>query len=67
MDQRALQAAMAHEGVSGRQLARELGITSQTFYRRMQHGTFGLDDIQVMTKILKLTKDAVVSIFLPEE
>lgn len=45
---------MAANGVSGRKMAKYLGIAPKTFYQKMKKGIFGTDEVEIMIDILKL-------------
>lgn len=41
-----LNGIMAEKGVSGRELAKVIGVHEQTFYLKMKRGVFGSDEIE---------------------
>lgn len=53
---------MAAKGISGKDMAKKIGITPMTFYRKMKKGVFGTDEVEVMIKVLQLSDP--MSIFL---
>ncbi len=46
--------AMAEKRISGKMMAKRMGITPKTFYSKMKKGVFGSDEIEVMIKVLKI-------------
>lgn len=45
---------MAEKGISGKMMAKRIGITPKTFYAKMKKGIFGLDEIEVIIDALKI-------------
>jgi hypothetical protein len=43
---------MAEKRISGKLMARKIGITPKTFYTKMKRGVFGSDEIEVMIDVL---------------
>lgn len=56
-----LRGKIAENGYSQADIAKKLGIAPMTFYRKMEKGVFGSDEIEMMIKILAI-KDPI-SIF----
>lgn len=50
-----LRGIFAERGVSQNQVAKMLGMSSQTFYRKMKRGIFGSDEIEKMINDLKIS------------
>lgn len=50
-----LRGIFAERGVSQNQVAKMLGMSSQTFYRKMKRGVFGSDEIEKMINDLKIS------------
>lgn len=59
----ALKGAIAENNLSQRQLAKKLGMTENTFYRKMSKAKFDSDEMNGMIKELRLTKDNAINIF----
>ena len=53
----ALRGEMAENGITGEQMAKFIGITPKTFYKKMKDGIFGSDEIQIMIDHMTLTHD----------
>lgn len=49
-----LRGIMAERGVSGKDVAKAIGIHYNTFYERMNSGVFGSDEIEAMVKFLDI-------------
>lgn len=64
VDERLLNGEMAKAGLSGKELAKKIGITSKTFYTKKKKGVFGSDEIMVIIKECGI-KDPL-PIFFPE-
>lgn len=45
---------MAANGISGRKMAKYLGIVPKTFYKKMKKGVFGTDEVEIMIDVLKI-------------
>jgi len=65
IDTNELRGIIAKRGTSQRQVAAKLGITQDTFYRKMKKGVFDSDEINEMIQILDI-KDPV-SIFFTDK
>lgn len=61
IDTNALRGVIASNGYSQSRLAKELGISSKTFYSKMSKGVFDSDEIQTMIDVLNIQDP--VSIF----
>lgn len=53
-DANRLRAAMALRGVTGKELAKQLGIDESTFYRKMKTGNFSRDEINNTIEFLEI-------------
>lgn len=53
-----LRGVIAERGMTGRQVARRLGVSEKTFYRKMQIGVFGTDEAMALTDILDISNPA---------
>ena len=62
LDKNALRGIIAAEGLSQRKVAAGLGITPDTFYRKMKAGVFGSDEIEKMIIMLHI-QDPVAIFF----
>lgn len=60
-----LRGIIAREGMSQRGVAKELGITQETFYRKMKKGVFDSDEIYMMIDLLNI-EDPVAVFFANE-
>ena len=49
-----LRGVIAKNGLSQRKLAKKLGMTDTTFYKKMAKGVFGSDEIEKMIEILHI-------------
>lgn len=49
-----LRGIMAERGVTGKDVAKAIGIHYNTFYERMNSGVFGSDEIEAMVKYLDI-------------
>lgn len=47
-----LRGIIAEQGLSQRQVAKQLGMTEKTFYTKMKKGVFGTDEVDRMIAIL---------------
>lgn len=54
VDTARLRGVIAERGFSQRGLAKAMGITENTFYRKMQKGVFDSDEMEFMIKILEI-------------
>ena len=62
LDRNALKGIIASEGLSQRKVAAGLGMTQETFYRKMKIGVFGSDEIEKMIVMLHI-QDPVAIFF----
>lgn len=49
-----LKGLIVEKGYSQRRLAQEMGICEKTFYKKMNNGTFGLDEAEMLISILDI-------------
>lgn len=49
-----LRGIIAEQGLSQRQVAKQLGMTEKTFYSKMKKGVFGTDEVDRMIAILRI-------------
>lgn len=49
-----LRGIMAERGVSGKDVAKAIGMHYNTFYERMRSGVFGSDEIEAIVKYLDI-------------
>lgn len=49
-----LRGIMAERGVSGKDVAKAMGVHYNTFYERMNTGVFGSDEIEAIVKYLDI-------------
>lgn len=54
LDVKALKAEMVRNGYTQAKMAEMLGISSKTFTRKMKQETFGIKEIDIMIKTLKI-------------
>lgn len=50
-----LRGIMAERGVSGKDVAKAIGVHYNTFYERMDKGVFGSDEIEAIVKYLEIS------------
>lgn len=55
-----LRGIIAKNGYSQAAVAKEIGITSKTFYEKMARGVFGSDEIEKMIKLLHIDDPSAV-------
>lgn len=60
-----LRGIIAREGKSQRKMATEMGMTPETFYRKMKKGVFDSDEIEYMIQSLNI-EDPVAVFFAKE-
>jgi len=65
VDTAKLRGILAERNVSQTKAAKDIGVTPQTFYRKMKNGVFGSDEIATMIKLYDI-KDPM-SIFFKLE
>ena len=61
IDTNKLRGVMAERGVSGKDVAKAIGVHYNTFYEKLNKGVFGSDEIEAMVKYLDI--DEPLSIF----
>lgn len=54
IDTNALRGRIAEKGLSQSRVAKHIGITPETFYRKMNRGVFGSDEIEKMVALLDI-------------
>lgn len=53
--------------ITQEELAKNIGITKSTFYRKMkQNGNFSIKEVNLIVSSLNLTKDEAINIFFAE-
>lgn len=55
-----LRGTIAKRGFSQAKVARALGITPKTFYKKMDIGVFGSDEIETMIELLQIDDPAQI-------
>lgn len=65
MNRNKLAAIIVERGFTQKQVAKTLGMTPRTFYRKMKTGVFGTDEVQKMIDILKI--EDPISVFLSKK
>lgn len=58
-----LRALIVKNGLTQQEVAKLIGISPKTFYRKMKRGIFGTDEVEKMIQILNIQNPA--EIFLP--
>lgn len=64
IDTNKLRGVMAERGVSGKDVAKAIGVHYNTFYEKLNKGVFGSDEIEAMVKYLDI--DEPLSIFFTD-
>lgn len=54
IDTNALRGVIAAKGLSQQDVAREIGISSKTFYSKMKKGVFGSNEMEAMIDLLSI-------------
>mgnify|MGYP003296258206 CR=1 FL=1 len=54
IDTNALRGVIAANGLSQQDVAREIGISSKTFYSKMKRGVFGSNEMEAMIDLLSI-------------
>jgi len=54
IDTNALRGVIAANGLSQQDVAREIGISSKTFYSKMKKGVFGSNEMEAMIDLLSI-------------
>lgn len=65
MQKNKLAAKIVENGLTQKELAEKLNISSKTFYNKMKKGVFGTDEVVKMIKILNIENPS--EIFLQEK
>ena len=65
MNRNKLAAIIVERGFTQKQVAKTLGMTPRTFYRKMKTGVFGTDEVHKMIDILKI--EDPISVFLSKK
>lgn len=62
-----LKKRMEQRGITAKRVAQELHIDESTYYRKMACNgmTFSVGQVQILTKLLELSKEDASNIFLP--
>lgn len=60
VDTAKLRGIIAERGLSQRQVAKEIGLSERTFYRKMQSGVFGTDEASALTDALSIPNPAEI-------
>lgn len=60
-----LRGVIAKNGYSQSDIAKMIGVTPKTFYKKMKNGVFGSDEIQIMINNLQI--EDPISIFFAQE
>ena len=55
-----LRGIMAERKCTQKQLAEAIGISSKTFYNKMQRGVFGTDEVEKMVRYLSIQNPAEI-------
>ena len=55
-----LRGIIAEQGLSQRQVAKQLGMTEKTFYAKMKKGVFGTDEVDQMIALLGIENPAEI-------
>lgn len=58
-----LRGEIAKKGTSQRKLAKAIGVTDTTFYKKMKKGVFGSDEIEKIVNELEIDKARAIEIF----
>lgn len=60
MNTNKLRGLMAEKKVTGRDMAKRLGISEKTFYSKMKRGVFGTDEAIKMIEVLNIENPAAI-------
>lgn len=55
VDANKIRGIMAERGVSGKDVAKAIGVHYNTFYSKLSKGVFGSDEIEAMVKYLEIS------------
>lgn len=58
-----LRGEIAKKGTSQRKLAKAIGVTDTTFYKKMKKGVFGSDEIEKIINELEIDRARAIEIF----
>ena len=62
-----LKGKIVERDITQEELAKNIGITISTFYRKMkQNGNFSIKEVNLIVSSLNLTKDEAINIFFAE-
>ena len=62
-----LKGKIVERDITQEELAKNIGITKSTFYRKMkQNGNFSIKEVNLIVSSLNLTKDEAINIFFAE-
>lgn len=56
----ALRGRLVEKGYTQEEMAKELGMSSVTFYRRLKRGVFGSDEIEKMIELLDIKEPSAI-------
>lgn len=56
----ALRGRLVEKGYTQEEMAKELGMSSVTFYRRLKRGVFGSDEIEKMIELLDIQEPSAI-------
>lgn len=62
-----LKGKIVERDITQEELAKNIGITKSTFYRKMkQNGNFSIKEVNLIVSSLNLTKDEAINIFFAD-
>lgn len=68
MRQNLFRAKLAENGLSQKDVAKELGMAENTITHKIREQSFfGVNDVKKMSKLLNLTKDEIFDIFFADD
>lgn len=68
MRQRLFRAKLAENGLSQKDVAKELGMAENTMTQKIREKSFfGVNDVKKMSKLLNLNKDEIFDIFFTDD
>lgn len=53
-NENALKAEIIRQGKSNKEMAKLIGVSETTFWRKLKNGTFGIDEAAILVKELKI-------------
>lgn len=65
IDTNALKGIIVTKGLTQQDVAKEIGISSKTFYAKMKKGVFGSDEMEAMIDLLDIENPGAI-FFAPE-